>query len=230
MLAIIAGTSLMESPLFSSWDDLSITTPYGEVTVRTDGAHYFIQRHGNPPLPPHRINHRGHLWTLDALKVTGVVAVNSVGSLKRELRPGTFVIPHDFASLWEVPTFFDETMRFMVPEWDIAWSDHLTGQCRDLGMEVTVGAVYVQTRGPRLETKAEIAVLKGYGDVVGMTMASEATLSMEVGIPYASICSVDNYAHGIAEVPLTMDEILESMSKSKQVIETLVTRLVSEGV
>ena len=42
-----------------------------------------------------------------------------------------------------------------------------------------LGGIYVQTAGPRFETKAEVNVLKKLGDVVGMTMASEATLCME---------------------------------------------------
>ena len=33
-----------------------------------------------------------------------------------------------------------------------------------------------------------------------MTMASEATLAQELGIKYAAICSVDNYANGIREI------------------------------
>ena len=63
--------------------------------------------------------------------------------------------------------------------------------------------VYVQATGPRLETRAEIAFFKTVGDVLGMTIASEATLAAELGLPYAALCSVDNYCHGIARSSVT---------------------------
>jgi 5'-methylthioadenosine phosphorylase len=65
-------------------------------------------------------------------------------------------------------------------------------------------------------------MLKRFGDVVGMTMASEVTLCLEYGIPYASICSIDNYCHGIAKVALTMDEIQENVRKNLQYIQTMI--------
>lgn len=57
--------------------------------------------------------------------------------------------------------------------------------------------VYFQTRGPRLETKAEIAMIRNFADCVGMTAGSEATVAKELGIRYAVICTMDNYAHGV---------------------------------
>ena len=43
-----------------------------------------------------------------------------------------------------------------------------------------------------------------------MTMANEATLAKEVELSYASICSVDNYAHGIVKDLLTQEAILSN--------------------
>jgi 5'-methylthioadenosine phosphorylase len=40
-----------------------------------------------------------------------------------------------------------------------------------------------------------------------MTMASEAAVAQELDLPYASLCSVDNYAHGLSSTPLTEGEI-----------------------
>ncbi len=225
MLAIIGGTSLTASSLFTGWEILSCETPYGEARIRTDGRHFFVQRHGTPPLPPHRINHRAHIWALGKMNVNQVVAVNSVGSLKPGLRPASFVVPHDFISLWDVPTFFDEEMRFTIPGMDDELREYLGARCREAGMDVALGGVYIQTRGPRLETRAEIELLRNYGDIVGMTMASEATLCREAGIPYASLCSVDNYCNGIVEVPLTMDRIAKNVAKGLQTIEALLSGL-----
>ena len=84
--------------------------------------------------------------------------------------------------------------------------------------------VYVETTGPRLETRAEIAFFKTVGDVVGMTMASEATLASEIGVPYASLCTVDNFAHGIADEPLSFEGIRETQRSNAALTRAIVTK------
>ncbi len=92
-----------------------------------------------------------------------------------------------------------------------------------------MGGTYVQTIGPRLETRAEIKMLKRFGDIVGMTLASEATLAMELELPYASICSVDNYCHGIHKTPLTMDEIFQNVANNARTIENILNTFIDRN-
>jgi purine nucleoside phosphorylase len=73
-------------------------------------------------------------------------------------------------------------------------------------------------------------MLKRFGDIVGMTMASEVTLCLEYDIPYASICSIDNYCHGIVKLPLTMDEIQENVRKNLQRIEKIIESIHVEAL
>jgi len=230
MLAVVAGTSLMDSPLFSEWESATVHTPYGDVRVTTDGAHLFLQRHGSPPLPPHRIDHRANIWALKALKATGIVAINSVGSLKSAIKPAMLVLPDDFISLWDVTTIYEDEMKFTVPGMDEELRSDLKALCREMDIDVIDGGVYVQTRGPRLETRAEVRYLSGLGDIVGMTMASEATIAMELGLPYASLCSVDNYCNGIAKMPLTMEEIGVNVRRNLNKIESLIHGLLGKGL
>ncbi len=218
----------MDSSLFAGWSEEPVRTPYGDVKTRTDGTHVFLQRHGSPPLPPHRINHRANIRALKDMDVDKVVAINSTGSLKLEIKPGSFLIPHDFISFWDVPTFFDNEMRFMIPAMDTPLRGLFYNQCREMKMDVLSEGVYIQTRGPRLETRAEISFLCGCGDVVGMTMASEATLCMELGMPYVSLCSVDNYCNGIVKIPLTIEEIKENGLNSLKAIEALIRIILSK--
>jgi len=75
--------------------------------------------------------------------------------------------------------------------------------------EARYGGVYIQTKGPRFETVAEIRAFSRIADLVGMTIASEATLAGELGMGFAALCTVDNYANGLAEGILTFDDILE---------------------
>ena len=229
MNAIIGGTSLLNSSLFGSWKSRNIKTPYGDTLVKVGNDTVFLQRHGSPPAPPHTINHLTNIWALQKLGVKKIVAVNSVGSLKTSIRPGTLVIPDDFLSVWSIPTFFDKEMRFFIPEMDRPLARYLRDLCKEQGIKVRNGSIYIQTIGPRLETRAEINMLKRFGDIVGMTMASEATLAMEYGMPYASLCSVDNYCNGIVKTPLTMEQIMASVQKNLGSIEHVITALVKRG-
>jgi 5'-methylthioadenosine phosphorylase len=52
-------------------------------------------------------------------------------------------------------------------------------------------------RGPRFETRAEVRILREWGDVAGMTAAHEADLCAEIGLRYNSLAIVDNYANGL---------------------------------
>ena len=75
--------------------------------------------------------------------------------------------------------------------------------CKDI---VDTG-VYFQTKGPRFETKAEIRMMAQFADVVGMTMAQEASTAQEIGLEYASICSVDNYANGVSSYSISEEDV-----------------------
>ncbi|MCK7505881.1 MAG: hypothetical protein MZV70_18590 [Desulfobacterales bacterium] len=98
---------------------------------------------------------------------------------------------------------------------DTELAAQLYKHCRTLQDDPSSMAVFIfRPRGPVSRQRQRSHMLKRFGDVVGMTMASEVTLCLEYGIPYASICSIDNYCHGIAKVPLTMEEIQENVRKN----------------
>ena len=68
---------------------------------------------------------------------------------------------------------------------------------------ITQGS-YIQTIGPRFETRAEIRLYKDYFDVVGMTGAAEATLAQELGLGLCMVGIVDNMGHGLGD-PLSVE-------------------------
>ena len=230
LIAIIGGTSLMSSTIFASWKTQQVNTTYGGVKVKINGNAIFLQRHGEPAVPPHKINHQANIEAIKNLRVDNIIAINSVGSLKTALKPGSFVVPDDFISIWHIETFFGNQMKFMVPEMDKKLGKSLYKLCKEIATNIRFGGAYIQTTGPRLETKAEIRMLKGYGHIIGMTMASEATLSMECGIPYASLCSIDNYCNGIVKIPLTMEEMQKNILKNIGIIEKVIKSLLEKGI
>ncbi len=214
-LGIIGGSGLYEARLIESQDVIEVPTPYGkpsasvEVGVFREVAVAFLARHGRRhEIPPHGVNHKANIWALREVGVERLVTTSSVGSLKLDIRPGEFVVPDDYLSPWKIPTYHDEAVVHVTPELDPILRKELLKAARSAGVRARDGGVYVQTTGPRLETRAEIRMLQQFGDVVGMTMASEATLARELDIPYACVCTVDNYCHGLTEEPLTYDEIV----------------------
>jgi purine nucleoside phosphorylase len=72
----------------------------------------------------------------------------------------------------------------------------------------------------------EITFIKDYAGVVGMNMASEATLATERELRYANIRTVDNSAHGIVEKPLEYKDIIEAAAKSRADVERVLLEII----
>ena len=228
-LGVIGGSGVGALELVTDAAVKDVDTPYGapsgSVRIGRIGSSEvaFLARHGTAhTIPPHRINHRANVWALKELGVRRIVALSSVGSLRKDLRPGSLAVPHDYLCLGELPTFHDDKVVHATPRLDEGVRKAMLAAAKVAGVPARARAVYAQTRGPRLETKAEIRLLADYADVVGMTMASEATLAAEADLGYACLCTVDNYAHGVAAKVLSYEEIMKgARGNAKKVAELL---------
>jgi len=240
-IAVIGGTALLKSDLFGHFQPKQVETKFGNVVVHVDDKQecIFLQRHhadasrqGAYTLP-HLINHRANMVALSQLNVQSIVAICSVGSLKPDLVPGTIVVPKDFVALFSPPTtIFDDNQSHIVAGIHSTWRENILRALRSEGVQPPVvssllfdGGVYIQTQGPRFETASESLFLSQLGDVVGMTAATEAALASELRIPYAMVCSVDNYANGIASQALDANEFQSNVVQHQQQVEAVVNRL-----
>ena len=84
------------------------------------------------------------------------------------------------------------------------------------GVALVDGGCYGATQGPRLETRAEIARMRRDGcDLVGMTGMPEAGLARELGLDYACLAIVANWAAGagpdVDEV-ITLQDVLDNVA------------------
>ena len=225
-VAFISGTSIVNSSLFSAWEVKSIETVHGKVTYKSKGNFALINRHGyGAPLPPHSINYRANIRALADLGFRDVISLNSVGSLTLELPPGTFVSCSDYVALQQGPaTFFDHELKGGAP--GIA-NNLLPLLLEKLAPEFTIhpGKTYVQMRGPRFETKAEVSIIRHWGDVVGMTAAHEADLCTEAGLRYTSLALIDNYANGLEGTEIDFAKFKELVCDNQAKVNRLFERM-----
>ncbi len=225
-LGIIGGSGLFEKRLLKSTKKKKIKTPYGSVVVQINDDVCFIQRHGvKKNTPPHKINHRANILAMMKLDVEDIVGICSVSSLKKKISPGTIVLPHDYMDILNQLTYYGDSIVHTTPELSRELRNKIIEAARKTRVKTINRGVYVQTHGPRVETKAETNFLKDYADIAGMTLASEATLAKELEMNYAAICSVDNYANGIAAMPLEHEEVKKKQIKNIKNIKNLMSHL-----
>ncbi len=218
ILGVISGTIIMErSDLLMNCRSVTVKTDYGTSFALVTDKIVLIPRHGIDPhqhILPHLINHRANLKALQELGASELVGINSTGSLKTDLCPGMIVIPDDFITLTETPTIHQSTATHITPSLNEKVRQKLIAAANNCRIPVVEKGIYWQTSGPRLETKAEIRLMSDYADIVGMTMAHEAITALELDLPYASACSIDNYGNGLMDKPLSMDEIIAGARKN----------------
>lgn len=243
-VAIIGGTSLLASAVFSHLKQTTVSTPYGNVIVHTsdtaadddstDTPLIFIQRHcadadagQNVYRPPHLINHQANLHAVSQFGVSAILAVCSVGSLQpATIPPGTLLLPDDYISLF-CPIFcvHSDERGHIVPGVDLTLRKTLIDalQAHELPGFTAESFSYWQTTGPRFETAAESKLLHTLGaHVVGMTAANEATAAKEFQLGYAMLAMVDNLAHGLADDALTMKRFKDNVAKHQETVERAV--------
>jgi len=242
MLAIIGGSGLTRLSTLAVARREIVRTPYGEPSAPLvfgglgGKPTIFLPRHGHGhTIPPHRVNYRANLWALKDAGAERVVSIASVGSIRKDLAPGSLVIPHQIIDYtWGRPSTFFEGAGSPVNHIDFTepfsppLRKVLLKAAADCKEKVFDGSVYAATQGPRLETAAEIDRLERDGaDLVGMTGMPEAGLAREVSLEYATIAVVANYAAGRADsahaIPLDkIGAILEqAMGRVRRIIESL---------
>jgi len=206
-LGITGGSSFLEGNVLDGAAETIVPTEHGDVICHGGAEYVFLARHGTGVYrPPHRIPHKAHATAFRELGVTEVVGMNSVGSLDPDLGPGTVLVADDYLSIHPPPTFAGDERLHIVPALNGDLRELLLSAARATEGPVVDGGVYVETRGPRFETRAEIRWLAPLGDIIGMTAASEATLFQERDLRYAMLGIVDNFANGLTGEPLTFAE------------------------
>jgi len=236
-VAVIGGSGI--SGIFGSGTTKShrVATPWGAPSGPVEEGEVggvrtlFLPRHGpGHTIPPHRVNYRANVDALRSLGADAIVTVSSVGSLKEELSPGTFVLPNQFVDLTKQrpTTFFDGGRVFHVSLADPFCPDLLeraaaTG--RELGSPFVEGKTYVCVEGPRFSTRAESKFFRSFADIIGMTLVPEVTLARERAVCYACLAMVTDFDVW-AERPVEAKEIIETMQRNAERMHRLLATLI----
>jgi 5-methylthioadenosine/S-adenosylhomocysteine deaminase len=155
-----------------------------------------------------------------------VVGICSVGSLKASIGVGSLVVCDDFYCPTDLRRIFKDARAHLMPGFDEKLRKALIDGVREAGFHPLTHGTYVNTHGPRFETKAEIRMLAQAGDVVGMTGAHECVACCELKIPYAMLAMVDNFAHGIG-TELTVEAFHVAQAENLHVVEQCVAGVIS---
>jgi 5'-methylthioadenosine phosphorylase len=191
------------------------------------GDALLLPRHGDPYVQPHRIDHAANMRVLIEGGCDRVLALGSVGGLRRELGVGTFLCPDDFIALHVGRSAFDDRRSHRVPGFDSEWRRRVVGAWgANADPPLLDGGTYWETIGPRFETPAEIRLIAAHADVVGMTIASESVIAGELGLRYGAVCIVDNLANGVGERELTVEEFRAGRERNKERVAAAVAAIV----
>ncbi len=240
VLAIIGGTSVYGLAELESVESRAIDTPYGEpsglIRLGTISGRRvaFLARHGEGhSLPPHRVNYRANLWALHATGARRVLAINTVGGITERASPRALVVPNQIIDYTHGrdATFWDRAGDMLHAEFGEPYGHALRAELLAAGARAGVvlvdGACYGATQGPRFETAAEITRMRRDGcDIVGMTGMPEASLARELGLDYACVAPVANWAAGCGDsVAISLDDVFANLAACTRQLPLLLRAL-----
>ncbi|NUO75164.1 MAG: S-methyl-5'-thioinosine phosphorylase [Lysobacter sp.] len=250
-LAIIGGTGLYKLAELTDVETHQPLTRYGAPSGpirigRLDGRRVaFLARHGEGhSLPPHLINYRANLAALQALGAQRVLALNTVGGITERFGPRVLACPDQLIDYtWgRVSTLceIDAEGRGGGEVLHVDFGEPYTRSLRqamiaaahDAGVAMVGDGCYGATQGPRLETRAEIARMRRDGcDLVGMTGMPEAGLARELGLDYACLAIVANWAAGAGPDPdevITLQDVLDHVAAATAELPKLLVALLAK--
>ncbi|MEI6434216.1 MAG: S-methyl-5'-thioadenosine phosphorylase [Bacteroidota bacterium] len=230
-IALIGGSGLEKLNIFKDVNEVEILTPYGppSSTFFTGALGscevYILSRHGRDhAIPPTQVNNRANIDAIRQLGCSYIFATTACGSLREEIGRGDVVIPDQFIDFTRhrISTFYDrfEAGKMAHTAMGDPFSEELRqiliDGCRETGIRFHPTGTVVTIEGPRFSTRAESKMFRLLGaDIVNMSLAPEASLAREAGIPYSAIAlstDYDSWKHD--EEAVTWEEVLKVFNEN----------------
>lgn len=241
-IGILGGTGLYQIEGLQHLTPIDLETPFGQPSDtyfvgELEGTKVaFLSRHGRGHrLLPAEVNYRANIYGFKLLGVEKLISVNSVGSLKEEIKPRDIVLADQFFDrTCRQNTFFGQGVvahiSFAQPVCPVL-SQHVYQVAKELGLSVHLGGTYVCIEGPAFSTRAESNIYRQLGaDVIGMTAATEAKLAREAEICYVTMNLVTDYDVWKSEeesvsVELVLENLKFNINHAKEIIKRAVSSI-----
>jgi purine-nucleoside phosphorylase len=164
-----------------------------------------------------------HAWGVKA-----VVFTNAAGGIDPAFSAGDLMLLRDHINLMGCNPLTgpnDDRLGVRFPDMSAAYDPALGARVREAAGEVGVTlreGVYAAVMGPSYETPAEIRMLGLLGaGAVGMSTVPEVVAARHVGLRVAAISCITNLAAGIAQHPLSHDEVKETAERVRPMFVAL---------
>ena len=239
-IGIIGGSGLDNPDILKNPEDNEVNTAWGAPSSplkhgKIGGREVvLIARHGREhTITPTGVNYRANIQALKDAGCTHIVATTAVGSLREEIGRGHFVILDQFIDFTRHRniTFHDvfepgnAVHTGMADPFDAELRALLIKTADKLNLNFHPKGTVVTIEGPRFSTRAESHMFRSWGaDVINMSIAPEAILANEAGIPYAAVAmSTDYDCWKEDEDPVSWEDILKVFSGNVAKMTELLT-------
>lgn len=236
----------MDNPkILEDAKDIEVITPYGKPSSplkvgKIKGIDIvLLARHGREhTIPPTHVNFRANIDALKQEGCTHILATTAVGSLKEEIGRGHLVIVDQFIDFTRhrAITFHDSFEPHkpqhapMAEPFSKELRKLLIESCKKLNLKHHEKGTVITIEGPRFSTKAESKMFRTWGaDIINMSIAPEASLANEAGIPYAVIAMSTDYDCWLeTEESVSWEAILEVFKANVSKVTSLLIATIPE--
>jgi 5'-methylthioadenosine phosphorylase len=243
-IGIIGGSGLDNPDLFHNPEDVVITTKWGspssplKIGKISSVDVVLLGRHGREhTIPPSQINYRANIQALKDIGCTHLLATTAVGSLREEIYRGDLVIIDQFIDFTKQRKLsFHESFNphspvhtAMAEPFDPHLRSVLIQVCSDQQISFHKLGTVVTIEGPRFSTRAESKMFRLLGaDIINMSVATEAVLANEIGLPYAAIAMSTDYDCWNEDVEaVSWEAILEAFNNNAEKVTKLLLKAIS---
>ena len=244
-VGIIGGSGLDNPDILKNSRDMDVETPWGTpsslLKIGTiEGVDVILlARHGREHrIPPTEVNYRANINALKEAGCTHILATTAVGSLREEIHRGDLVIIDQFIDFTRHRniTFFEEFEPHnpahtpMADPFDKNLRELFISACGALEYPFHPRGTVITIEGPRFSTRAESRMFQIWGaDIINMSIAPEAALANEAGIPYAAVAmSTDYDCWKEDEKPVSWEEVLRVFSSNAGKVTNLLATVIPQ--
>ena len=157
-----------------------------------------------------------------------------VGSMSRQLPPGSLVLLEDHINLMGANPLLgpnDDTLGPRFPDMSCPYDPALRALAKQVAAEQRLPlheGVYVAVAGPNLETRAEYRFLRQIGaDVIGMSIVPEVLVARHSGLRVLAVTVVSDACIPEELKPASVEELLRVAAETEPKLTALLTGVIA---